>query len=321
MLRFDKYIRLAAMDIVSEAIGSVRIGRAEACWVTGSGAWGFRYPGYPVSGFHILVRGDAWLITATGAPRALAPGDVVFTAVGAPHGLSHTPARLELLPPAVLGGDAPRDADAVFLCGAYWLTHGRPHPYLRSLPDVMSVSPDYDRNRHLRPLVDLLDAEVSEATLGAEVSRPALLDLLLTQVLREWLVRNPVEAGISDPAIAAAIRLVRDSPEKPWTMQQLCEEVGLARREFTRRFTEAAGKPPRAYLTELRLAYGARLLRESHAPLAAIARRAGYSTEFAFGGAFRREYGISPGRFRKAARYDVDALMEDDLGGTHKTQR
>ncbi|MGI3227233.1 hypothetical protein ACRJ4B_28840 [Streptomyces sp. GTA36] len=29
-----------------------------------------------------------------------------------------------------------------------------------------------------------------------------------------------------------------------------------------------------------------------------MARQVGYSTEFAFGAAFRREYGISPGRFR-----------------------
>jgi AraC-like DNA-binding protein len=234
--------------------------------------------------------------------------------VGAPHGLSHAPARLGSLPAAVLGDDALSGADAVFLCGAYWLTHGRAHPYLRTMPDVVAVSPDYDRNRHLRPLVELLDAEVSEATPGAEVSRPALLDLLLTQVLREWLARNPADAGIGDPAVAAAIRLMRDDPEKPWTVERLSEEAGLARRNFTRRFTAAAGKPPRAYLTELRLAYGARLLRESDAPLAAIARRVGYSTEFAFGGAFRREYGISPGRFRRAAG-EASTYGSDEASG------
>ncbi|MEO3789648.1 helix-turn-helix domain-containing protein [Nonomuraea sp. B10E15] len=41
------------------------------------------------------------------------------------------------------------------------------------------------------------------------------------------------------------------------------------------------------------------LLRESDAPLAAIARQVGYSTEFAFSAAFRREYGMSPGGFRR----------------------
>ncbi|GAB2966563.1 hypothetical protein GCM10023080_030680 [Streptomyces pseudoechinosporeus] len=36
----------------------------------------------------------------------------------------------------------------------------------------------------------------------------------------------------------------------------------------------------------------------TNAPLATIARQVGYSTEFAFGAAFRREYGIASGRFR-----------------------
>ncbi|MER6443159.1 AraC family transcriptional regulator [Streptomyces sp. NPDC001185] len=291
------------MDVVSDVISSVRIGRAEACWVTGAGAWGVHYPGYPVSGFHILIRGGGWLITSTGEPRALAPGDVVFTAAGAPHGLSHAPTTLELLAPAVLDGADPRiaDADTVFLCGAYWLTRGSAHPYLRSLPDVMAISPDYDRNRNLRALVDLLDAEVSGAVPGDEVSRPALLDLVLTQILREWLAQHPAEDGVGDPAIAAVVRRIRTSPETPWTAQQLSEQVGLPRREFARRFAEATGRPLRAYLTESRLARGAHLLRESDTPLAAIARRVGYSTEFAFGAAFRREYGIPPGRFRLEA--------------------
>jgi AraC-like DNA-binding protein len=42
----------------------------------------------------------------------------------------------------------------------------------------------------------------------------------------------------------------------------------------------------------------ARLLRESAAPLAAVARQVGYSSEFAFANAFKRQYGIAPGRYR-----------------------
>jgi AraC-like DNA-binding protein len=53
-----------------------------------------------------------------------------------------------------------------------------------------------------------------------------------------------------------------------------------------------------AYLIGWRLLTGAQLLRETEAPLAVIARQVGYSSEFAFAGAFRREFGISPGRFR-----------------------
>jgi AraC-like DNA-binding protein len=49
------------------------------------------------------------------------------------------------------------------------------------------------------------------------------------------------------------------------------------------------------YLIGWRLSFAARLLRETQAPLAAIARRVGASTEFAFANAFRREYNVPPG--------------------------
>jgi AraC-like DNA-binding protein len=83
-------------------------------------------------------------------------------------------------------------------------------------------------------------------------------------------------------------------------VSELSTAAGVSRTAFTRRFTRLMGKPPRDYLSGVRLAQGARLLRETTLPLAAVARQVGYSSEFAFGGAFRRVYGISPGRFRAA---------------------
>nr|WP_277348514.1 helix-turn-helix transcriptional regulator [Streptomyces sp. C1-2] len=76
----------------------------------------------------------------------------------------------------------------------------------------------------------------------------------------------------------------------------------MSRTAFTRRFTAAVGTPPMTYLREWRLGCAARLLRESDASLAATARRTGYATEYAFATAFRRRYGLSPGRFRQAER-------------------
>jgi AraC-like DNA-binding protein len=42
----------------------------------------------------------------------------------------------------------------------------------------------------------------------------------------------------------------------------------------------------------------ARLLRQSDAPLSSLARQTGYTSEYAFANAFKREYGIAPGRYR-----------------------
>jgi AraC-like DNA-binding protein len=51
----------------------------------------------------------------------------------------------------------------------------------------------------------------------------------------------------------------------------------------------------------------AHLIRERDATLGAIARVVGYETESAFGKAFRRHMGTSPGEYRKAlVRSDRD---------------
>ena len=297
--------------MLSEAIGSVRIGRAEACAIQESGSWGWRYPPLTVSGFHLVLRGRAWLITADQPPVGLAPGDVVLTPFGAEHGLSHAPTALSQLPPAVLpvGRPRPDPVDVELVCGAYWLDHGQVHRYLRSLPEVITVTPDHERNPQLRLLADLLGTHVRDFGPGAAVTRPALLDLMLTHLLRQWLEQNRPDDGpdITDPAIATALQEIHDGPHRPWTVQQLSETAGMSRTAFTKRFTALVGQTPMTYLTGWRLTRAARLLRETDAPLASIARQVGYSSEFALSGSFRREYGIPPGRFRTLERSGVTA--------------
>jgi AraC-like DNA-binding protein len=41
------------------------------------------------------------------------------------------------------------------------------------------------------------------------------------------------------------------------------------------------------------------LLRDSDAPLSTVATRIGYTSEFAFANAFKRAFGIAPGRYRR----------------------
>jgi AraC-like DNA-binding protein len=43
-----------------------------------------------------------------------------------------------------------------------------------------------------------------------------------------------------------------------------------------------------------------RLLQGSDMTLAAVARRVGYTSEFAFAKAFKRDYGVAPGSYRRA---------------------
>jgi AraC-like DNA-binding protein len=85
-------------------------------------------------------------------------------------------------------------------------------------------------------------------------------------------------------------------------VESLAGRAGLSRAAFARRFTTLVGEPPLAYLTRWRMTTAAKLLREADIPLSTIAARSGYGSEFAFGKAFKREYGLAPGHYRRQAQ-------------------
>jgi AraC-like DNA-binding protein len=303
------------MDQLSDVIRSIRVGDAHARLIRESGSWGMRFPSVAGSGFHIVLRGNGWLVSANGRPTALKPGDVVLAPSGAEHGLSHAPCALGDLPLGVIGPVPPASgpADFEFLCGAYRFTNGHAAGYFGTHPDVVAVSPDYDRHPELRSLTALFNGQVWDTRPGADASRAALIDLILVHALRQWHEHNgaadwPV---VTDTAVATALREIHANPSKRWTVQELSDLVGMSRAAFTRRFAALTGKPPMTYLIGWRLANGARLLQETTAPLVTIARQVGYSTEFAFAAAFRREYGVSPGRFRRDSAVPPQTLVKD----------
>jgi AraC-like DNA-binding protein len=200
------------------------------------------------------------------------------------------------------------DSSVVMLCGAYLLDGARPHPLLGELPPVVPLPARAGDRPWLRSLVDLLGAELARRRPGAAAIVPALLDALLTYLVRACLEPSAggrSEAGwsaaLTDPAITAALNEMHADPARRWTVAELGCVAGLSRSAFARRFTTLTGQPPLAYLGWWRMTLAARLLRQSDAPLSSLARQAGYASEYAFANAFKREYGIAPGRYRRGA--------------------
>ncbi|HUQ56064.1 AraC family transcriptional regulator [Lentzea sp.] len=290
------------MDLISEVIRAVRVGSANSRLIRHTGP-GLRFSAFDGSGFHVITGGTCWLI-GHDEPVPLRPGDIVLTTSGAEHGLSETPCGLYDLPLVEMGPHppAPGPASFEFLCGAYRLEHQRPPQYLRALPELIAVSPDYDSHPELRSLVTLLTADATAAKPGSGATLRAVLDLILVQVLRQWHEQDePGRPEVAHPGVAAALREIHEKPHHRWTVGGLSEVAGMPRAAFSRLFTTAVGQPPMTYVTGWRLSRAAQLLRETDASLARIAPRVGYSTEFALSAAFRREYGVSPGRFRATA--------------------
>ena len=76
---------------------------------------------------------------------------------------------------------------------------------------------------------------------------------------------------------------------------------GLSRAAFARRFATLVGRYPLAYLTWWRMTTAGCLLREEDLPLRTVAQRTGCTSEFAFATAFKQEYGVAPGQYRRRA--------------------
>ncbi|TCN32942.1 AraC-like DNA-binding protein [Kribbella orskensis] len=280
------------MDLISEVIRTVRIGYAGARLTRQAAPGGVRFPAFEGSGSHIVMHGACWLI-GQDDPVPLCPGDIVLTSSGAEHGLSQAPCALRDLP--LLEMDprppSPEPASFEFLCGIYRLEHGQAPQYLRALPDLIVLSPDYDRHPAMRSLIDLLAANVSMAQPGSGATLRALLDLILVQILRQWHGDNTSWwPEVAHPGIAAALREIHENPHRQWTVGRLSEVASMPRTAFSKLFTTVVSQPPMRYLTGWRLSRAAQLLHETDASLARIAPQVGYSTEFAFSAAFRREY-------------------------------
>ncbi|MFF0293016.1 AraC family transcriptional regulator [Kitasatospora sp. NPDC004614] len=301
------------MDVVSDAISTVRIGRPSSNRVRVGGSWSTRLAPYGGAGFHVVLAGSCRLIGADGTTLALTSGDAVLLPRGAGHVLADAEAGLgaaqravpfeQLAEREILG--RPGQGEVELLCGKYRLDHSRAHPLLAELPELVHLPNRVGRHPELRAAIDLLGREASGRRPGSGVAVPSLLDLLLVYLIRAWLTEGSTGAWpavLDDEVAAAAVRALHADPAARWTTDLLAAEVGVSRATLARRFTALVGRPPMAYLTWWRLALAAARLRDTPDPLAAIARRVGYGTPYAFSHAFQREFGTTPGRYRAAAQ-------------------
>jgi AraC-like DNA-binding protein len=108
-------------------------------------------------------------------------------------------------------------------------------------------------------------------------------------------------AAMRDVPIGRALALLHEEPTRAWTVESLAQEVALSRSLLAQRFSALVGESPMQYLMRWRLALAARVLRAGGDTITRVAERSGYETEAAFSRAFKREFGLPPSAWRKAA--------------------
>ena len=84
------------------------------------------------------------------------------------------------------------------------------------------------------------------------------------------------------------------------TLTDLAGVAGLCIYHFSRSFKQAVGAGPQRYVMRQRIERAKTLLRRTNLPLASIALEVGFTDQSHLTSIFRRETGITPGRFRAA---------------------
>jgi transcriptional regulator GlxA family with amidase domain len=85
-----------------------------------------------------------------------------------------------------------------------------------------------------------------------------------------------------------------------WSLPQLARTAGLSPRQLTRRFHEAAGTTPLAYVQLVRAARARELLETSALPVERVAEEVGFGSARQFRRVFEARYGLAPSLLQKS---------------------
>jgi AraC-like DNA-binding protein len=301
------------MDILAQVLDRVRLGGTLLFHFELGHPWHLELPARPYALFHYLSQGSATLALEQGQVIQMTEGDFVVITRGEPH-VFYSDRKAEPLRILDIDRSSPllgvvrhgKGANplSTMICGNFTVSRPAFGSVLELLPPVLLLKPTTDSGW----LEAILRRMVSESALerpGQRVALSRLTEVLFVEVLRSWIASlSPGQGGwlgaIPDPHIGPALKLIHENPERPWTLSDLGQRVGLGRSAFSARFTKLVGQSMHRYVIERRMAEAAYLLEASDEPIARIASRVGYETAAAFSKLFHRYHGLTPGRYRTA---------------------
>jgi AraC-like DNA-binding protein len=314
--------KFADPDGLSQLLLRLTVTSTVYCLSHMTSPWGFKVAARARPAFHLLTSGSAWLeVEGRSDPIRLNAGDLVILPRGEGHVVRDSPNSpvqwldriLDATPPVNgqldYGGGGQRSE---LLCGGFAVDQMTGRPLLEALPTVVHLRGSEGRAPEwLVGLIRMIATEMALSRAGSEAVVTRLTDALLAQALREGLIDADRALGktsaVSDTQIAQSLRLIRDHPDQHWTVPKLAAAVSMSRSAFTERFRAATGEPPMQHLTRYRMSQAARYLRSTNAGVREIARLTGYDSEVSVTKAFKREFGMSPGAYRKANASSAEA--------------
>ena len=111
--------------------------------------------------------------------------------------------------------------------------------------------------------------------------------------------------GLAPHKLQKVLAYVEEKLAEPVGVRELASQVHMSPFHFARRFKQAVGTPPHAYITHVRIERAKSLLAGTNAPLIEVATRVGYRTQAHFTGVFHRYVGTTPRAYRLGMRREL----------------
>lgn len=165
---------------------------------------------------------------------------------------------------------------------------------------LADVADEFVRQICVRVLQEMRHETAAGDLLVEQLSMALTLHLLSRYSGNSLAVSSADVNGALSPARRnRVIDYVEENLEADLTVAELAEVACLSRYHFARSFKAALGQSPSEYVANRRLLLGQQLLEDPTLSLAEIAFRCRFSSQAAFGRAFRRHTGMSPGDYRR----------------------
>ena len=261
--------------------------------------------------FHIVTNGNCLLERYSGETFKLEAGSILLLPQGDSHivrsasrgGSSGAPIRTEYNNAIRIKTNTRGPTDTELICGRLRLDGAMYSLVTAALPKAIVLSIGrgdlFDR---MRMLVQAIDEELQAARPGAAMIATELATALFVMMLRLHFEQSAASSGIlrllASPSSARAAAAMLRAPTHPWTLDALAAEAHVSRATLVRIFRREGDIAPLGFLSELRLGLARHRLGSTTGTLAQVAAAVGYDSESAFARAFRKRYGISPGRLR-----------------------
>ena len=139
-----------------------------------------------------------------------------------------------------------------------------------------------------------------------------ILEFLLAFGARKEIVEIPEASPnptYSSCRVLAVQAYMKEHLSEKITIADLSRIASLSPTYLKAEFHRACGKPIHRWLVELRIQRAAARIRCTELPIYQIAQEVGYESMSQFTSVFRKQYGVTPGKYKKMSKTETECLI------------